>query len=198
MGSVHLGDLLDGTRTATAARCACALLAAALFAPCPAAAQDGYALVGAAIVDSTTIAPAADMEFGLIMPSASGGNVVMTASATATCTTTGGLIHSGACKAAEFTGSTIPMSQLRVMRPSGDRIDLTGPGGVTMRLQDFTFASPAPTVDLNPNTNGANRRFRIEAPDGSFVFHVGGTWRVGAAQAPGVYTGTFEIRVDYD
>lgn len=193
---MHLGDVFGGARKATAA--SRALLAAAVLVPCPAAAQDGYALIGAAIVDSTTIAPAADMEFGLIMPTAAGGNVVMTASATATCATTGGLIHSGACKAAAFTGSTTPMSVLRVMRPSGDRIDLTGPGGATMRLQDFTFSSPAPTVDLNPNTNGANRRFRIEAPDGSFVFHVGGTLRVGPSQAPGVYTGTFEIRVDYD
>jgi hypothetical protein len=197
MGSVHPGGLLRGTREAKAARGACALLAAAALAPLPAAAQStGYALIGAGIVDSTTLHPDADMDFGLIMPSAAGGNVVMTPSAAPTCTTTGGLIHSGACKAARFTGTSFYQAEMRVKRPNGDRIDLTGPGGATMRVQDFTFASTGTTVSLG--ANGANHRFRINAPDGSYTFYVGGTLLVGAAQAPGVYNGSFEIRITYD
>jgi hypothetical protein len=195
MGRVHLGGL-RGTGKANAARAACGLFAAAALAPLPAAAQEAYALIGTDIVDSTTIAPDADLNFGQIMPSASGGNVVLTASATATCTTTGGLVHSGACKAAQFSGNSFPQVEMRVMRPSGDRIDLTGPGGTTMRVQDFTFGSTGTTVSLG--ANGANHRFRIDAPDGAYTFYVGGTLRVGAAQAPGVYTGSFNIRITYN
>lgn len=195
MGSVHLGGLLPGK--AKAARLACLLIAGAGLASHPAAAQQasGFALIGAEIADSTTIHPDADMDFGLITPSAPGGNVVMTASAAPTCSVTGGLLHTGACRAAKFIGTSFYQAEMRVMRPSGDRIDLTGPGGATMRVQDFTFGSTAPTAYLG--MNGANARFRIDAPDGSYLFYVGGTLRVGPTQAPGVYNGSFEVRITY-
>ena len=174
-----------------------AATAVAALAPLPAAAQQqAYALIGAEIVDSTTMHPDADMDFGLIMPSASIGTVVMTPSASPTCTVTGSIVRSGACKAAEFSGVSFPAVEMRVMRPSGDKIDLTGPGGAKMRLDDFTFGSTGATVYLG--ASGANHRFRIDAPDGAYTFHVGGTLRVGAAQAPGVYSGTFEIRIIYN
>jgi hypothetical protein len=169
-------------------------LAAAI--PFPAAAQQAQALVGGEILDSATLTNDADMDFGTIVPSASAGTVVMTPSAPATCTTSGGLVHSGACKAAAFSGLAFFHADLRAQRPNGDRIDLTGPGGATMRLEDFSFGSASPTVSLG--ANGANHRFRIDATDGSYTFYVGGTLRVGAVQAPGIYTGTFDIRITYN
>ena len=197
MGSVPLDRLPGGGGKAKTAHVACAPLVLAAFAPLPAAAQQvNNARMAVEIVNPATLHNTADMDFGLIMPSAVNGTVVMTPSATPTCTTTGGLIHTGACKAAVFTGTAFYQADLRVMRPSGDRIDLTGPGGATMRLEDFTFGSTGTTVSLG--ANGANHRFRVDALDGSFMFHVGGTLRVGAMQAPGIYNGTFEIRITYN
>ena len=97
---------------------------------------------------------------------------------------------------AAFVGFAIANAELRVMRPSGNRIDLTGPGGATMRLDTFTFGSTGTTVSLGQN--GANHRFRIDALDGAFRFYVGGTLNVGPAQAVGIYNGTFDIRISYN
>ena len=48
-------------------------------------------------------------------------------------------------------------------------------------------------VQSNPNWE----RFLIGSLDGTFVFRVAGTLNVNAGQLPGVYTGTFDIRLDY-
>lgn len=177
-------------------RAACALLAATALAPLPASAQQAYATMAAEILDPGTLQNNADMDFGDIIPSTTNGTVVMTASASAICTVTGGLVRTGPCKAAEFTGLAFQSVQLRVQRPNGDRIDLAGPGGATMRVENFSFGSTGTTAD--EGGNGANRFFRVNATDGSYGFHVGGTLRVGAAQAPGIYNGTFEIRINYN
>jgi len=198
MGLAYLDRVPRGSCKARASRAACVVLAAAALAPLPAAAQQqAPVLIGAEILDAATVRNAADMDFGRIIASSSLGTVVMTPSASPTCATTGGIIRTGPCKAAQFTGLALYQADLRVQRPTGDRIDLTGPGGATMRVQDFTFGSTGATVSLTPN--GANpHRFRVDAADGAFLFYVGGTLRVGANQAPGIYNGTFEIRITYN
>lgn len=195
MGSVHRG--WTGRGRAWAARAAWMLLAVAALAPLPAAAQrQDFALMRSEIVNAATLINNADMDFGDIMPNPTGGLVVMTPAAAAVCTTTGGLVRTGVCKSAEFTGIAFLNADLRVQRPSGNRIDLTGPGGVTMRLDAFTFGSTGPTAYLG--SSGANHRFIVNAGDGSFRFYVGGTLHVNPNQAPGRYNGTFQIRVDYN
>jgi len=195
MGSVHRG--WTGRGRAWAARAAWMLLAVAALAPLPAAAQrQDFALMRSEIVNAATLIVNADMDFGDIMPNATGGLVVMTPTAAAVCTTTGGLVRTGVCKSAEFTGIAFLNADLRVQRPSGNRIDLTGPGGVTMRLDTFTFGSTGPTAYLG--NSGANHRFIVNAANGSFQFYVGGTLHVNPNQAPGRYNGTFQIRVDYN
>jgi hypothetical protein len=196
MGSVHLGRLLRGTRNAAAVRMAGGLLAAAGLAPLPAAAQQqASATMRTEIVDILTLRNGGDMDFGDILPHGA-GTVVIPASATPTCTTTGALVRSGLCRSPVFTGTSVYMGNLRVMRPSGNHITLTGPGGATMAVDAFTFNSNAPTVFLG--TTGANSRFRVEATDGTFTFYVGGTLHVATNQAPGIYNGSFTIRMIYD
>ncbi len=197
MGSVHLDLLPRRMRSATAVRAAAALAAAAILAPLPAAAQQqqAFATMHTEIVDILTLRNGGEMDFGDILPN-TGGTVVIPASATPTCTTTGALIRSGWCRSPIFTGTSIYMGNLRVMRPSGNSITLTGPGGATMTVDSFTFNSNAPTVFLG--TTGANSRFRAEATDGTFAFYVGATLHVAANQAPGVYNGTFTVRMIYD
>ncbi|HEU4651070.1 MAG TPA: DUF4402 domain-containing protein [Croceibacterium sp.] len=194
MGSVCSAKLRGN---AWVARFVCALLAAGALAPCPATAQQQtYAIVQGEVLDSTTLVNNGDLNFGLIMPNATGGTVVLTPAQSATCTTTGGLIRSGTCKAAQFIGQAVTGADLRVMRPSGNSITLTGPAGATMQVNTFTFGSTAPTVFLG--NNGANWRFRVDASDGTYLFFVGGTLNVGPSQRPGVYNGSFTIRITYN
>src|SRR5690606_10993424 len=135
-----------------------------------------------------------DLDFGDIVPSAGGGTVVMTSSATPTCTVTGGLVRSGTCKAAEFTGTAFAGAQLRVRRPNPNSITLTGPAGATMTVTAFTLGSPPPTVYAGPPPgNNPNHRFDVTAADGTYTFYVAGTLNVGGNQLPGVYNGTFQI-----
>ena len=195
MGSVHLGLLPHGTRSARAVPGA--LLAVAVLAPLPAAAQQhqAFAVMHTEIVDSLSLRNGGEMDFGDILPN-TGGTVVIPPSATPTCTTTGALVRSGLCRSPVFEGNSFYMAALRVMRPSGNKITLTGPGGATMEVNTFTFSSTGSTVFLG--TTGANSRFRVEAPDGTFTFYVGGTLQVAANQMPGIYNGSFTIRMIYD
>ena len=39
--------------------------------------------------------------------------------------------------------------------------------------------------------------FRIASSTGMFAFPLGATLRVGARQAPGIYTGTFSVVLEY-
>ena len=197
MGSVHPDWQRFGRIRAWAAHLACVLVAVAALAPLPAAAQrQDFALMRSEIADAVTLVNNADMDFGDIFPNATGGLVVMTSTATAVCTTTGGLVRTGVCKSAEFTGLAFLNATLRVQRPSGNRIDLTGPGGATMRLDTFAFGSSGLTAYLG--AYGINHRFRVDATDGTFQFFVGGTLHVNPNQAPGRYNGSFQIRLDYN
>ncbi|HEY6816639.1 MAG TPA: DUF4402 domain-containing protein [Croceibacterium sp.] len=189
MGSVHLGRL-----SARAAWPAGAVLAA--LAPAPAAAQQAWAFAQSEIVDPSTISNTADLDFGVIAPNAGGGNVLLSPSATAVCTTTGGLVRTGPCKAAVFTGLTFIGGGLRVMRPSGNSITLTGPSGATMQVNAFTFGGFGTTAYTG--NNGANHHFDVTSVDGSYTFYVGGRLVVGPGQLPGVYTGTFDVRITYN
>jgi hypothetical protein len=182
----------------TLRRCAASgLLASALFAASPAfAQQQGQALTRTQIAEPGTLRNDGDLDFGNIIPSIGGGTVVVTPSASATCTTTGGLVRSGPCKAAPFLGIAFANADIRVQRPAGNSITLTGPGGATMTVNAFTVGSTAPTTYLG--WNGANHRLRVNAADGAYLFYVGGTLNVAANQAAGIYTGTFQIRITYN
>lgn len=198
MGLVTPGRPRRSTKSATGVCNAWALLAAVAFVPVPAAAQSENAIMRTQIHDAATLANDGDLDFGDIVPSAGGGTVVMTPSATPTCTVTGGLIRSGTCQAAEFSGIAFTGAVLRVRRPNPNIITLTGPGGATMTVTAFTLGSTAPTVYLGNPGNSPNHRFRVDAADGSFTFYVAGTLNVGGNQFPGIYNGTFQIDINYN
>jgi spore coat protein U-like protein len=166
-------------------------LSAALAAPARAQ-ETATARMGAVIEQPVIVINTADMDFGQIAYTTSGGTVTLTASASATCTTTGGLIRTGTCRAATFEGDVRFLFLLQVQPPAGNGIDLDGPDGATMRLDNFTFG-PGPGVIAW----GANR-FLIFNLGGSYTFYTGGTLHVGANQTPGVYRGTFEVVLNYD
>ena len=64
-----------------------------------------------------------------------------------------------------------------------------------MTVTDLTIDGGATLTPVNSNPNW--ERFLINTLDGTFIFRVAGTLNVNANQLPGVYTGTFDIRIDY-
>lgn len=178
-----------------------ALLAAlAVAVPRPALAQAGAdsetADTQVTLLNPGTIVRVTDMDFSKIARPATPGTVVLTPAAAPTCNTTGGLIHTGDCQAARFNGDMNLLFLLRITKPFGGQINLVGPGGVTMRLSNFTFGDTTGLVAAG--STAAEQRYLILSGDGRFTFHVGGTLQVAANQSPGAYSGTFALQFNYD
>lgn len=178
----------------------CALLTLAptraLAGPNDAATTIGTAEV--AVVTSMSLVKTKDMNFGRIAPQPLAGTIVLNP-ADNTCTATGGVIHVGTCQAAEFGGMGARRMIVRLTLPTS--ITLTGPGG-TMLINTIT-RDVAPDLEQaspgngNGNGNGLQNRYRIVSDSGIYSFTVGGTLQVGTNQAPGVYTGTFDVTAAY-
>ncbi len=176
-----------------------ASLACALFAliglPGTAQAQSNTSSVDTSVglIEPLTITKLSDLNFGDLVVT-TGGTVVLTPTVTATCTTTGGVIHAAECEPATFGGSGVTGERVRVRRPIGNTITLTGPGA-DMTVTNITINGDPTLIPTNSNPNW--ERFLIGDPSGTFIFRVGGTLNVNPNQLPGVYTGTFDIRLDY-
>lgn len=176
------------------AGCAGMLVAGMALAPTGAAAQSTDTIdARVGLIEPLTITKLTDLDFGDII-GASGGTIVLTPDPTPTCTATGGLVHTAECQPATFGGSGTANQRVRVRRPIGNTITLTGPGA-DMTVTDITINGDPTLTRVRSNPNW--ERFRIGAADGTFIFRVGGTLNVNPNQAPGVYTGTFDIRLDY-
>jgi hypothetical protein len=130
-----------------------------------------------------------DLDFGDIIPSATAGTVTIEPDGTRT--RTGGVaLAGGGGEPARFAGLGSFNRQVNISLGSNS-IWITGPG-VRMRVRDFEIGS-TPTAMLST----APTRFRITSTLGNYNFPVGGTLEVGANQAPGDYSGTFTITLNY-
>ena len=174
---------------------ACLLLAGVLALPDAAhAAESGTSTASTILVKPLSIVKSEDMDFGTIIPE-TGGTVVLNPTINPTCTTTGALIRSGECQPAEFVGAGSVLQLVRVRIPPNARMTVSNGAGATMRVDDMT-------VNGNPDLlvvrlNQRTFRFLILHPSGIFYFRVGGTLNVGANQAVGTYTGTFDVDIQY-
>lgn len=189
---------IAGTTFWAASRAACAaamaLAGCALFAP-TAYAQDNQPITArTSLVAPLTITKLTDMDFGKIANPANAGTVVLAPTTSPTCTANGGLIQSGICQPATFGGSGQTNQRVRIRRPIGNTITLTGPGA-DMTITDIVFDADPDLVPVRSNPNW--ERYRISSSDGVFFVRVGGTLNVNAAQTPGIYDGTFTITLDY-
>jgi hypothetical protein len=182
-------------RRAHGGRASCALFAAFAFAPLPAAAQvQDWALTRGEILDSMAVNNEADLDFGDLLPGAANGTVVLTPSAAPTCTPNNGIVHSGNCRAARFDGGASFLFPLRVTRPPGNQLTLTGPMGATMQVSNLTYAMTTFHFPLAPTAT--EQRYLLLSPN--FTLYVGGTLNVASNQRPGVYNGTFTLTFNYD
>jgi hypothetical protein len=180
----------------------CALLAAVLLAPSQAFAQQvngdtATARTQVAILTPGSVAKTADMDFGSIAQSNTAGTVVLTPQNAATCTPSGTLIRTGACRAARFSIFGKKNNKVRIRETNGGTVTLNGPGGATMFMDNLTIG----VSGMTPFANGNGWDFgnwKINTNSGITEFWVGGTLHVGAAQTPGVYNGTLLIQIQFN
>ena len=163
-------------------------------APSLAAAQESASAPSRSeIVEPITLSNTRDLDFGRIIAPRN-GRVDMPATDTPVCIANNTLVLLDGCQSAAFTGNGAVGAQIRVRVPPRRRIVLTGPGR-NLRLRRMA-------VGAGNGLTLVNRRFRnfdfaISDPSGDFEFFVGGRLLIRNNQAPGIYTGTFAIDVDY-
>lgn len=130
-----------------------------------------------------------NLDFGTLIPGTAAGTVVM--APTGARTANNGIVLVGAGhKPASFAGQGTNNQRVDVSIGSNS-IFITGPGA-PMRVRDFIIGS-TPTAVLTTTP----RRFRINSPTGIFAFPIGATLEVGANQAPGTYSGTWSVTLNY-
>ena len=196
---MNLGVTSKTGRIRAAMRAFFALLALSLF---PALAQAKEVATASASAQATVVAPltlvkVTDLNFGRIVPRATAGTVTVNVNNSA-CTTTGTIIHQGACQYAEFAGMGTKKMTVRIQVPG--TITLIGPAGATMVVDTITLGTAPELSFIGGNGNGVgngNRRYEIVSNTGIFTFRVAGRLNVNANQRPGVYTGTFNVLVQY-
>ena len=113
-----------------AARALLAALALVLF-PAQAFAQSDDEVVDAraVVLVSGTLAKIQDMDFGQIAQPSIAGTVTLSPTPIPTCGTTGGLVRTGPCEAAEFAIMGRKNDLARVRELNSGVVTLTGPGG---------------------------------------------------------------------
>ncbi len=82
-------------------------------------------------------------------------------------------------------------NQVVLISISSNSINLTGPGAPMLVSQFEIGSTPTAFITTAPQS------FTITSTSGVFNFPVGARLRVNANQAPGLYSGTFDIILDY-
>lgn len=148
--------------------------AAPVASPAPPAGQ-------AELLRSLTLTKLVDMDFAWLGAAGAGTAVINPVSGAMT--TSGGVLHlKGTARPARFRG-VASGSSVVIIRVPTKPVLLTRSGGTeTMSLGNFTL-------------DGQSKREMAQA--GVFEFQVGATLSVAAGQADGVYTGTYDVTIQY-
>jgi hypothetical protein len=131
-----------------------------------------------------------NLDFGNVIRGTTAGTVTVAPDGTRTRTGGAILANGGGHKPASFAGRGTNNQRVDVSLGAGS-ILIVGPG-LPMRVHTFVLGS-TPTAVLTTTP----QRFRINSATGVFAFPVGATLDVGANQAPGKYTGTWSITLNY-
>ena len=123
------------------------------------------------------------LEFGGIVPG-TGGTVEISTAGVRNLTNVTGVTASVTPTAASYTvtGTGLVPYTITIPTASFDITNTTGSGGETMAITSMTCSG------------GLSHTFDASGDD---AFTVGGTLTVANAQVPGVYTGTFDVTVEY-
>lgn len=191
MGPDH--NLCDKRRAPALARFAIAAGAvlAALSATAPAQAQSTQSGETRTIVlRQLSFFKVEDLDFGQIAAGTNASVVRIQPNGTRTVVSGNATIFGSTHQVARFAGLGTT-NQLVDISLGSNTIQLTGPGA-PMTVSQFEIGS-TPTAILSTTPT----RFRINSAIGSFNFPVGARLAVGANQAPGTYSGTFTITLNY-
>ena len=183
------------------AGCALGAALACVVATPPVSAKEvatGSGTSSAVVVAPLSLIKVQDLSFGKIVPRPTAGTVTVNPD-TGACVVTGAILQVGTCRFAQFTGMGRRNLTIRFALPT--TITLTTPGGATMTADTVTLGSSPDLTFIGGNGNGlgnGNRRWAINPASGIFSFRIGAKLNVGANQAPGLYTGTFAVTVQYN
>ena len=171
-----------------------ALAAASLAFPLAAHASEranATASSRAVIVARLSFIKTDDLDFGQIVAGSRSGTVTITPSGDRTAT--GGVLLAGSNgHPARFSGYGFPNQNVNISVSSNNGTLRRAGGTETMRFDTFVIGStPQAQITTSPLA------FRIASQTGMFAFPVGATLRVNARQAPGTYSGTFTVVLQY-
>ena len=187
--------ITGAVRCLRAAACACAL-ALGLAPTVASAANNIDSTTTAVVIEPLTLIKLVDMDFGnLIVPTVN-STITINPTVSPTCTITNGMIHTGACQPAVFMGLGEDGRRINVNRPNAPIV--ISNGAQTMNIDPVILNGDPNLVYVSGNVNGNGVvKYDINSPSGLFSFRLGGTLTVNAGQATGLYTGTFNVSVQY-
>ena len=165
-------------RRAAAALAGIALVSMAATAAHAQASATASTGASVTIADPIAITKTADLSFGTVVPSAAAGTVAVS---------TGG-VRSVSGGVSELAG-TITAAAYRVAGYGNSAYNIALPASVSL-----TGDGTAMTADTFVSSVGTSATLS----GGIGSFSVGATLNVGANQAPGTYTGTFNVTVAYN
>lgn len=157
----------------------------------------------AVVVAPLSIVKVQDLSFGRIVPKPTAGTVTVD-TATGGCVVTGAIMEVGTCRLARFDGMGTKNMNARISLTAIS--NLTGPGQTMVLDNVFLGTNASISFAGNPNANGkgvgltqgnGNQRYSITTNTGIFSLFIGGRLNVNANQAPGIYTGSISINVQY-
>lgn len=136
----------------------------------------------AEIISAITISKTTDMDFGMVANNATtGGTVILDNAATTGRTGSADIITASAFQNAVFTINAENLYTYSISLPTSN-ITLSDGGTNTMTVNGF-----------NDNLGGSSTGTSADQ-----TLYVGATLNVGANQAVGNYTGTFDVSVNYN
>lgn len=140
----------------------------------------GSANVGALVDDGIALAKTADLAFGTIVPSAAAGTVTVS---TADVRTSGGGVSLYPSTAAAAVFSVTKLG------PGSKKFTVLLPASATL----VNSSDASKTITLDTLTHNAATTNPYSAVP--YTLRVGGTLQIGANQAPGQYSGVFNVTV---
>jgi hypothetical protein len=156
------------------------LLALALTGTAQAATQSST--IRTTLRKPVTITWLRDLDFGRIASTATAGTVTVDADSGARTVSGGSVLAGGSPQTAKFRIVATPSTLVLISRNALPVLTRAG-GGATMPVTLITMNGA-----VNPVTTPAS---------GTFDVDIGGALSVGANQADGTYSGTFQINADY-
>lgn len=174
---------------------ACALAASVTLATAPCAfAQSTTGTIRTTIVPRLSLVKTSDLDFGQVMASSTAAGSVTVTPTGSRSAGGGATLAGGVATAGEFAGAGT-RNQIVIFSFGAPSVLLTRVNGPqTMTVDSFTMG---PTTSGGLNQLGNSGRWRIVSNNGLFTLPIGATLRVGAAQTPGDYEGTFTLTAVY-